>query len=208
MNENINLCEILKGHEGEMFYSPLYGNIKLKFILFQGFTYPLHFIDKFGSEVSFDKYGYPNRNATECLVFPTKSQRNWNKWDKENNYKVPKTWNELCKKGKTKVMVADPYIAGGNISIIESAKALLKIHQLIEVSYGGNVTNKEWRNNKLKKWYLVPNSPDDENNLFLIVHGVGYYKKRNIAFHTYEQAEEFLSYPENVQLLRDYFQVN
>lgn len=29
MNENINLCEILKGHEGETFYSPLFGNIIL-----------------------------------------------------------------------------------------------------------------------------------------------------------------------------------
>ena len=27
--KEINLCEILKGHEGEFFYSPLYGNVKL-----------------------------------------------------------------------------------------------------------------------------------------------------------------------------------
>ncbi len=29
MNENINLCEILKGHEGETFYSPIRGNAVL-----------------------------------------------------------------------------------------------------------------------------------------------------------------------------------
>lgn len=29
MNENINLCEILKGHEGETFWNPLVGNIEL-----------------------------------------------------------------------------------------------------------------------------------------------------------------------------------
>ena len=29
-----------------------------------------------------------------------------------------------------------------------------------------------------------------------------------IAFHTKEQAEEFLSYPENIQLLKDYFMID
>lgn len=29
MNENINLSKILKGHEGETFYSPTFGNSKL-----------------------------------------------------------------------------------------------------------------------------------------------------------------------------------
>lgn len=32
MNENINLCEILKGHEGEVFYSPVLGNVTLTYI--------------------------------------------------------------------------------------------------------------------------------------------------------------------------------
>ena len=32
MNEQINLLEILKGHEGETFYSPTFGNIKLSCI--------------------------------------------------------------------------------------------------------------------------------------------------------------------------------
>lgn len=27
-NNNINLCKILKGHEGKTFYSPTFGNIK------------------------------------------------------------------------------------------------------------------------------------------------------------------------------------
>ena len=31
--------------------------------------------------------------------------------------------------------------------------------------------------------------------------------KNNIAFHTIEQANEFISYPENIQLLKDYFMV-
>lgn len=29
-----------------------------------------------------------------------------------------------------------------------------------------------------------------------------------IAFHTKKQAEDFISYPENIQLLKDYFIIN
>ncbi len=29
MNENLNLCELLKGYEGETFYSPIFGDCEL-----------------------------------------------------------------------------------------------------------------------------------------------------------------------------------
>ena len=88
----------------------------------------------------------------------------------------------------------------GDSPIEKSVKALLKIHQLIEVGYGGNVTNEEWNNHEIK--YVI----NYANNTFVINSVVT--TKNHLAFHTLEQAEEFLSHPENVQLLRKYFMLN
>ena len=92
MNENINLCEILKGHEGETFYSPAFGNIKLNCIT------DIIYFESINGKVSFDIYP----NGTYCsngelIIFPSKDQRDWNKWIEEQKSKVPKTWSELVK---------------------------------------------------------------------------------------------------------------
>ena len=92
MNENINLCEILKGHEGETFYSPCYGYITLKAI--KPHCYFSLFFDDNNSEYKFTKYGkISTSNDAECVLFPSKDQRDWNKWIEE--HKVPKTWSNL-----------------------------------------------------------------------------------------------------------------
>lgn len=85
--------------------------------------------------------------------------------------------------------------------IEKSALALLKIHQLIEHSYGGNVSNIEFTNNANIRCidYSVPIKE-------LLITDLCIYKS-HIAFHTEEQAEDFLSRPENVQLLKDYFMI-
>ena len=87
------------------------------------------------------------------------------------------------------------------ISPIErSALALLKIHQLIEIGYGGNITNEEWKEHTKIKYTI------DLKDKKLIC-SYTYHFKSHIAFHTKEQAEEFLKYSENVQLLKDYFMI-
>lgn len=90
----------------------------------------------------------------------------------------------------------------GDSPIEKSVKALIKIHQLIKYSYGGNVTNKEWKDTTTTKFTIV--------SCYTIKRGFEFNIHsttciHHIAFHTKEQAEEFLSYPENVQLLKDYF---
>lgn len=212
MNENINLCEILKGHEGETFYTPICGTVKLKNID-EDLIYPLNFINVDNFVTCFTSNGkfLDDVKEAECLIFPSKDQRDWNKWFEEQNPKVSKTWSdtrfnssftfyELSYIDKDK----DYVLTSTGISSIErSALALLKIHQLIEVEYGGNVTNEEWKNTTKLKWYFVPNIAD----LFDVMCSQNYNKKRNIAFHTEEQAKEFLKYPENFQLLKDYFMI-
>lgn len=206
MNENTNLCEILKGHEGETFYSPIYGNVILHSINDIG-DYVINITYNDNNSNSFTKFGkFYDIEDSECLIFPSKDQRDWNKWIEEQKLKVPKTWNELVKADKNKAYGVVINIVGtgvADISIEKSALALFKIHQLIEVGYGGNITNEEYKNTDFK--YVI--FKDVSTNEFSInsvcncIYGL-------IAFHTNKQAKEFLSKPENIQLLKDYFMVN
>lgn len=167
--KEINLCEILKGHEGEFFYSPLYGNVKL--VKTDAEHMPIKVKSVLGgyyhSFTASGKYLEDDWGG-ECVLFPSKTQRDWNKWIEENKPKP----------------------------IERSILALLRIRQLIEVGYGGNVTNDEW-----EKAYIISCTADK----IFTIHATNCI--HTIAFHTKEQAEEFLKYPENVQLLKDYFMI-
>lgn len=212
MNKNINLCEILKGHEGETFYCSLFGNVKLHNISDNELTYQIEIIVDDGVKQALDKYGrFIINEHGECVLFPSKNQRDWNKWIKEQKQKqVPKTWNELQDRLGIQFMFTDykEHNRGENMNIhpnkpIEkSALALLKIHQLIEVGYGGNITKEEFKNDEYKFIIFVDISIN-ELNITSICHNT----PSPIAFHTREQAKEFLSKPENVQLLKDYFMI-
>ena len=77
MNENINLCEILKDcPKGTKLWSPVWGDITFEMIdAFDGLVYVLkhkgvHIILNNGK---FDADG-------ECIIFPSKDQRDWNKF--------------------------------------------------------------------------------------------------------------------------------
>ena len=90
-----------------------------------------------------------------------------------------------------------------NIFILEkhakSALALAQISQLIPY-YGGEVTNEEWMNNERKFAIVVYNG---ELKPFTHVNN-----KVLIAFHTEQQRTEFMSFPENVQLVKDFYMVD
>ena len=77
MNENINLCQILKDcPKGTKLWSPVWGDITFETIdTFDGLVYVLkhkgvHIILDNGK---FDADG-------ECIIFPSKDQRDWNKF--------------------------------------------------------------------------------------------------------------------------------
>lgn len=190
------LWEILKGHEGETFYSESLGYVEL------------HQLESTSVILIVNKH---KRIAFKCALidaeddlFPSKDQRDWTKWDKENNKEAPKTWSELIKDNEILLMgsaTSNPmYSETDSGTAIEiAASALLKIHQLIEVGYGGNITNEEWNNAKTK--YIIDGVVNKLNISDLSA------TRCHLAFHTREQAKEFLSYPENVQLLKDYFMI-
>lgn len=77
MNKNINLCEILKGHEGETFYSVNFGDVILYGV--------------YGNELALVLLKY-NSICVEADVvdvvndlFPSKDQVDWNKWLEEHS---------------------------------------------------------------------------------------------------------------------------
>lgn len=95
MNENINLCEILKCcPKGWEFYSSIYG-----WIYFEGLNtgdkYPVVISYKNGKLESFGADGRLFLDyAGECVLFPSKGQRDWSKftapWYKKEKFD-PKT---------------------------------------------------------------------------------------------------------------------
>lgn len=209
MNENINLLKILRGHEGEIFYCSYLGiNVILKKLNEITLTFNSH--DAVENDITVFSNG-AHCPQGECIIFPSKDQRDWNKWYKEKTHL--KTWsNYVYKHYKDIVLGIGDYsidIAGNrcngwtrrNTSIEKSALALLKIHKLINVGYGGNISQEEWECPINTIYYI---RTDGEN--FHIETNYN-YPFCHIAFHTLEQAKEFLFYKENIQLLKDYFMI-
>lgn len=209
MNENLNLCEILKGHEGEIFYSPILGDLKLINISNNGLV--LDFKSESNPKIevfSILKNGKLVNGANEIAVYPSKDQSDWNKWVEEQKYKISKTWSQYLKNN-----TIQPYVALINTKadtpIEKSALALLKIYLIIEVGYSGYPTKEDYdKANYERLWTVRIYKTDDNDFIFGASPLDGECFKNNIAFHTIEQANEFISYPENIQLLKDYFMIN
>ena len=85
MNENLNLVEILKGCKpGTIFYSPLFGEVIYRNISKKN-MFPIN-VDYYDNDrkvltASFCKDGrYLNLGNGECMLFPSKDQRDWSKF--------------------------------------------------------------------------------------------------------------------------------
>ena len=101
MNKNIDLTKILKDcPKGFELYSPLFGNVKLNSI---SGCY-IEIIDNMGSGAYFNKLGQyvsTYEVLNDCLLFPSKEQRDWNKfiapWYKKKEEFDPKTLQQYDK---------------------------------------------------------------------------------------------------------------
>ncbi len=84
MNENLNLCEILKDcPKGTKLWSPVWGNVTLVGINGEN-PFPIDLEKKVGlSYASLRSNGkmYDAKEA-ECLLFPSKDQRDWSKFER------------------------------------------------------------------------------------------------------------------------------
>ena len=97
MNENIDLTKILKDCPvGTKLYSPIYGEIYFEEMRSNG-KYPIITITKSIYAATFTKEGFHYADEDgECILFPSKEQRDWNKftapWYKKEKFD-PKTLN-------------------------------------------------------------------------------------------------------------------
>ena len=104
MNENIDLTKILKDcPKGTEFWCKIYGKITFEEIRYSdsptnypGSLYPILIIDSLGNHRVLTKDGkFDSRfNDSECVLFPSKDQRDWSKfsapWYKKEKFD-PKT---------------------------------------------------------------------------------------------------------------------
>lgn len=81
MNENLDLVEILKDcPKGTKLYSPLCGEVVLNSVN-NSVNYPIE-VNHNNSKLTFTRYGrlYDDLPDGECVLFPSKYQRDWSKF--------------------------------------------------------------------------------------------------------------------------------
>ena len=105
MNENLNLVEILKDcPKGTKLYSPVYEYVELVSVsLVECAKYPIEIKDRYGVSDGITKDGriYEEFQG-ECMLFPSKEQRDWSKF----SFKKPK-FDPMTFKPYDKVLVRD-----------------------------------------------------------------------------------------------------
>lgn len=108
MNENLNLVEILKDcPKGTKLYTPISGEVYLNRVYCNNDNYPIDVscdISGNGIELSFAKDGryYTECEDGECILFPSRDQRDWSKFKPKEPKFDPKTLQEY-----NKVLVRD-----------------------------------------------------------------------------------------------------
>lgn len=214
--EDFNLCSILKNYTTHIFYSAVYGRIQLWHV---GESM-LSFRTSSGLNIYFKPDGTPTMTegqrptvypSMELYVkYPLDAEEAWREWE-ETKKNTVKTWEDMRREGTTKsgYVAIDYKVRGedgmtrldgaGNSANERSALALIKIRQLIDVAYGGNVTEEEWATNA-KKFTLLYNVTEKG-----IVISATSNRMLPIAFHTIQQANEFISHPSNVKLVKDFY---
>ena len=86
MNENLDLVEILKDcPKGTKLWSSIFGDVRLDNVYQDEEDYTISITDKYWKEKTFTSKGYYlDKYDAECVLFPSKDQRDWSK------FKAPK----------------------------------------------------------------------------------------------------------------------
>lgn len=103
----MSIAEILKGClRGTRLYSPIYGELSLESICSHNSIYPIICrVSKSGNAVSFTEDGKMNTNDAEPTLFPSKKQRDWNKFNVNDQVAAQETKPQF--KPFDKVLVRD-----------------------------------------------------------------------------------------------------
>lgn len=138
------------------------------------------------------------KSTFECIKFKKKVEVNtWKDITLVNGFYINGVSNIIGDCGRA---------VEGNKNIFHSEKyakaslALAQISQLMPY-YGGIVTNEDWKNCNITKYGIVIN----QGNI-----SWGRYNDLRvpIAFYTKEQLLKFISFPENVQLIKNFYMID
>lgn len=182
METKLNLCEILKGYEGERFYIKDWGYCMLLSVNDKEYdNLPIRIMADWvlgPNEYDQNEYCLKSNGATEyndiCILFPNAAQTDWAKWDELHN----------------KCVNAD--------KIKKSADALIEICNLIDTKFGGCIKDKEISYHSAgitPHFEIVIEEEFDEDFKLLYP----------LIFKSTQEAKEFLSYPENKQLIKNFY---
>lgn len=83
---------------------------------------------------------------------------------------------------------------------IRRLMAEVQIAEIINLGYGGEVTEPEWQADTMTKWIIIPRC--DEKSL-MITHTTNPNRRGSLAFRSEEEANEFLRH--NSTLAEDYY---
>lgn len=86
--------------------------------------------------------------------------------------------------------------------LLKKTMATYKIATLIELGYGGAVSDEEWNDDTFNKFSI---QWDEEDNCPTIRCHCSRNWSDFVSFHTQQQAEEFMSHSENVELVKQYY---
>lgn len=126
----------------------------------------------------------------------------------EHNLSAPvvKTWRDIEEYYTSLDCQLDHAVKGLSsyeqcpIEFILKCSATLKIQKLIELGYGGTLTDAEEKELKTK-YAILPNKDRNDFDIIDYQYGGGCA----VSFHTREQAAKFISYPENKKLLKQFY---
>ena len=111
MNDNIDLTKILKGcPKGTKLYSSVYGEVCFKRIDLDAKAYPIITMSCDDSTISYHRYAKNGRiwdNVGECVLFPSKDQRDWSKFERFWNKPKVEKFNPKTLQPFARVLVKD-----------------------------------------------------------------------------------------------------
>ena len=91
MNENLNLVEILKDcPKGTKLYSTVFGEVRFGFIR-DHYIYPIALMVNCRHEYLTSEGKLYNQFDGECILFPSREERDWSKFKQKKNKFDPKT---------------------------------------------------------------------------------------------------------------------
>ena len=114
MNENIDLTKILDGcPEGTVFYSSIHDEVKFLHID-ESLECPIVMIHDYDHYSFFGKDGRRIPGRGECIVFPSKYQRDWSKferfWDRKFDLNTLEPFDKvLVRNRKTELWLTDMF---------------------------------------------------------------------------------------------------